>query len=138
MQAIECVGIVCFRGTEVLLIQRGKEPRKGQWSIPGGRIEPGESEVRAAHRELMEETGISAKLLGKIETIDADFAKGPYRLHDYLAVWQSGDPQAGDDAAAAEFVPLGTIEQLGMWSETVRIIQKAKVILSEIEHSKKC
>lgn len=133
-----CVGIVCFRrfphGDEVLLIKRGKAPRKGQWSIPGGRIEPGETEVEACARELMEETAITADILDKIEIIETDFGNGPYILHDYLARWTSGDPVAGDDAAHAEFVRLARISELGMWSETTRIIKKAHDIFSDNHH----
>ena len=124
-QVIDCVGIICLRGDQVLLMQRGKEPRKGQWSIPGGRIEPGETEIEAAKRELFEETSISASNYTKLEIIEADFGKGPYRLHDYVAEWQSGEPVAGDDAADAKFVPIDAIDELGIWSETVRIIKKA-------------
>jgi len=119
---IDCVGIVCLKGDQVLLIQRGTSPRKGEWSIPGGRIETGETEAQAALRELKEETAISAEILTKITALDADFEGYHYRLHDYLARWTEGDPQAGDDAAQAVFVPLNEIGKLGMWSETERII----------------
>jgi len=119
-----CVGIVCVKGDEVLLIQRGTAPRKGEWSIPGGRIEAGETEAQAAIRELTEETSVSAQLLTKITALDADFEGFHYRLHDYLARWTSGEPKAGDDADKARFVPLAEIENLGMWAETVRIIRE--------------
>jgi len=128
---INCVGIVCIRGDNVLLIKRGKPPRMGQWSIPGGRIEKGESELQAAARELFEETSIRANKFQKIETIDTDFGSGPYRLHDYAALWETGEPIAGDDAAHAQFMPLSQIEDLEMWSETVRIIRRAQALLSE-------
>jgi len=123
-ERINCVGVVCIRGEEVLLIQRGTAPRKGEWSIPGGRIEPGETEAIAALRELSEETNVSADLLTKITALDADFEGFHYRLHDYLARWTSGAPQAGDDADNAKFMPLSEIETLGMWFETVRVIQE--------------
>lgn len=135
-QAIDCVGVVCLKGDQVLLIKRGKPPRKGEWSIPGGRIEPGETEKKAALRELGEETGITAKLADKIETLDAKFEGFHYRLHDYIALWQSGHPVAADDADDACFVPLTGIETLGMWSETVRVIRKAALIIAEKDHVK--
>ena len=69
----DCVGVVCIRGDEVLLIQRGTAPRKGEWSIPGGRIETGETEAQACLRELSEETAVTAQLLTKITALDADF-----------------------------------------------------------------
>ena len=127
----DCVGIVCIRGDDVLLIQRGTAPRKGEWSIPGGRIEAGETEAQAALRELGEETNVSADLLTKITALDADFEGYHYRLHDYLARWTSGTPKAGDDADTARFIPMSKIEGLGMWSETVRVIREgyAKMVL---------
>ena len=127
----DCVGVVCIRGNDVLLIQRGTAPRKGEWSIPGGRIEAGETEAQAALRELGEETNVSAELLTKITALDADFEGYHYRLHDYLARWTSGTPKAGDDADTARFIPMSKIEGLGMWSETVRVIREgyAKMVL---------
>ena len=119
-----CVGVVCIRGDEVLLIQRGTAPRKGEWSIPGGRIEASETEAQACLRELSEETSVTAQLLTKITALDADFEGFHYRLHDYLARWTSGEPKAGDDADKARFIPLSEITSLGMWSETVRVIQE--------------
>lgn len=120
----DCVGVVCIRGEDVLLIQRGTAPRKGEWSIPGGRIEPNETEPEAALRELSEETAVQADLLTKITALDADFEGFHYRLHDYLALWTSGEPKAGDDADKAAFIPLAEIDGLGMWPETTRVIRE--------------
>ena len=133
---IDCVGIVCFRGREVLLIRRGKPPRMGEWSIPGGRIEPSESDIEAAGRELIEETNVDATIICKIETVQAVFDNVIYNLHDYAAIWEGTEPIAGDDAAHAEFVNLDKITDLGMWSETVRVIEKAHQILTEKGHFK--
>lgn len=121
-QAIACVGVVCLRGNDVLLIRRGTAPRKGDWSIPGGRIEPGETEAAAALRELSEETGVTAKLGPKLATIPANFEGKNYMLHDYVAEWVSGEPVADDDADEAMFVPLSDIGSLGMWTKTEDII----------------
>lgn len=131
IKRIDCVGVVCIRESDVLLIQRGTAPRKGEWSIPGGRIETGETESQAALRELGEETSVSANLLTKITALDADFEGFHYRLHDYLALWTSGEPKAGDDADKARFVPVSEIDKLGMWPETVRVIREgyAKMVL---------
>ena len=127
----DCVGVVCIREDNVLLIQRGTAPRKGEWSIPGGRIEAGETEAQAALRELGEETNVSADLLTKITSLNADFEGYHYRLHDYLARWTSGAPRAGDDADKAQFIPVSEIDGLGMWDETVRVIREgyAKMVL---------
>ena len=122
---VPAVGVVCLRGAEVLLIRRGKPPLEGAWSLPGGRVEWGETLEAAAIRELREETGVEAELLGLLDVVDGLF--GPdvhYVLIDY-ARWVSGEPRAGDDAAAAAFHPLDGLEPLGLWSETVRIIRLA-------------
>lgn len=122
---IDCVGVICFRGEDVLLIRRANPPRAGEWSLPGGRIEPGESERTAALRELSEETGVSAILGDKVAVIDADFEGFSYRLHDYAAVWTKGEPKGADDALDARFVAVADIDALGMWAKTNSVIRDA-------------
>ena len=125
----DCVGVICFRGEDVLLIQRGTAPRKGEWSIPGGRIEAGESERAAALRELAEETGVTAQLGDKVAEIEAEFEGYRYRLHDYAAIWSAGEPCFGDDAADARFVPPHELDALGMWPKTREVIETARASL---------
>ncbi len=122
---VPAVGVVCLRGDEVLLIRRGTPPLLGSWSLPGGRIEWGERAVDAALRELFEETGVEAELLGLVEVADGLFGERHYVLVDYAARWTAGEPRAGDDAADAAFHPLSGLETLGLWSETVRVIRLA-------------
>jgi 8-oxo-dGTP diphosphatase len=126
------VGVVCFRGEEVLLIKRGTPPRLGQWSLPGGRLEWGETTIAGALRELREETGVEAELLGLIEVVDGVFTSRTtgevtrhYVMIDYAARWRSGEPVAGDDADEARFVSLGEAAELIEWSETIRVIRDA-------------
>lgn len=123
---VPAVGIICFRGDDVLLIKRGKPPKIGEWSIPGGRIEAGETQEEAALRELFEETQIQAKLLGKVAEIDADFGTHHYTLHDYLAIYESGVLRAGDDAAHAEFISPERLANLPMWEATKDVIETAR------------
>lgn len=124
---VPCVGVVCLRGDRVLLIRRGTPPRQGEWSLPGGRIEPGERAADAALRELREETGVEAEITGLIDVIDGLFPEAGrhYVLIDYAARWLAGEPVAGDDAVEARFVALDEIETLVDWSETRRIIRLA-------------
>ncbi|MEO6339339.1 MAG: NUDIX hydrolase [Caulobacteraceae bacterium] len=122
---VPAVGVVCLRGEEVLLIRRGKPPLEGSWSLPGGRIEWGERAADAALRELREETGVEAEQLGLIDVVDGLFGERHYVLIDYAARWVSGEPKAGDDATEARFWPLAAIGGLGLWEETVRIIEAA-------------
>jgi 8-oxo-dGTP diphosphatase len=120
-----CAGVVCFRGDEVLLIRRGTAPRLGQWSIPGGRIEPGEPASIAAMRELREETGVEAGLLGLVDVVDWIDEERHYVLIDYAARWIAREPVAGDDAAEARFVPVAALQDLGLWDETLKVILQA-------------
>jgi 8-oxo-dGTP diphosphatase len=124
---VPAVGVVCLRGDSVLLIRRGKPPREGEWSLPGGRIEPGERAMDAALRELREETGVEAEITGLIDVVDGLFPEAGrhYVLIDYAARWLSGEPVAGDDALEARFVALDEVGTLIDWSETLRIIRMA-------------
>lgn len=128
-----CVGIICFRGDDVLLIRRGRPPRQGEWSIPGGKVEFGERAEDAALRELKEETGVTAQLCGLVDVIDGlfpvDAPSTHYLLCDYAARWVSGDPVAGDDAAAAQFVSPADLAEIPLWEKTWRIIEAARRIV---------
>ena len=134
---ILAVGAVIFRGDDVLLIKRGKAPHKGQWSIPGGKVERGESLATALAREVLEETGVTINILGLIEVFEAlppaqksktkknQVAKH-YVMVDYVCDWVSGDVVAGDDAKSAKFVPYPeAIERLA-WDETRRALAMAR------------
>ncbi len=125
---MQAAGVVCFRGDNVLLIRRATPPRMGEWSLPGGRLEKDEEPHIAALRELTEETGVTARLLGLIEIVDTIMGEPErlYLLHDYAAVWTGGEPSPGDDADRAEFVPFDQALERVSWSETARIIQDAR------------
>lgn len=124
---VPAVGVVCLRGEEVLLIRRGRPPKQGEWSLPGGRIEPGERALDAALRELREETGVEAEITGLIDVVDGLFPEAGrhYVLIDYAARWLAGEPAAGDDALEARFVPLDQVGGLIDWDETRRVIALA-------------
>lgn len=127
---LPAVGVVCIRDGEVLLIRRAKPPRKGEWSLPGGRIEHGERAVDAALRELREETGVEAEIVGLIDVIDGLFPGRHYVLIDYVARWVSGEPVADDDAADARFLPLAEALAAVEWDETRRVIRRAAEIIT--------
>jgi ADP-ribose pyrophosphatase YjhB (NUDIX family) len=105
-----CVGAVAVAGDRLLLVRRGREPGRGLWSVPGGRVEAGESLVEAVERELAEETGVVARcgpLLGVAERRDGDHH---YVILDYLV--EVGEAVAlvpGTDADEAAWVPLAEV-----------------------------
>jgi len=124
------VGVVVLHAGKVLLIKRGKPPRQGQWSLPGGLQEIGETVFAAARREVLEECGIAIEPLEVVEVVDAITPddQGKVRFHytlvDVLADWRSGEPVAGDDAMDAAWFDPALLDTLGMWSETPRVIRK--------------
>lgn len=123
---IPAVGIICFKGDQVLLIRRGTPPKLGQWSLPGGRIQPGETTRETAHRELCEETGVTGNIIALVDIIPATFEQTfSYLLIDYVVHWTHGDARAGDDAMDAKFVPLSELTNYQLWDVTQRVIETA-------------
>ena len=105
---VPCVGaIITDPAGRLLLIKRGHEPEAGRWSLPGGRIEPGESDQQALVREVREETGLTVTPGRLIGTVDRPQPGGRVLvIRDYAAEVTGGDLTAGDDAADARWVSL--------------------------------
>ena len=116
---------------DVLLVQRGRPPRAGEWSLPGGHLESGERPEAAACREIREETGLAARVLLLIDVVtlldhDADGRLGRhYVLIDYLALAPRAEPVAADDAAAAQWFAQDEAVSRVTWDETRRILARA-------------
>ncbi len=108
-----CVGAVAVDAEQILLIRRGRGPAQGFWSVPGGRVEAGETLAEAVVRELLEETGLEGvceSLLGWVERISDDYH---FVIFDFrVTVVTSGEPSAGSDAAEAAWVPLPQVTDL--------------------------
>ena len=125
------VGVIVFRDKEVLLVQRNKEPNKGQWSIPGGSQLLGETASEAAQRELLEETGVKVDRLFLVDVVDAIIPgvegkiKYHYTLVDYMGQWQSGESRPGDDAKEVRWCRLNQLSSYSLLEKTMNIIQKA-------------
>ena len=113
---------------ELVLIRRGREPRRGEWSIPGGRLEWGEAIHEALLREVREETGLTVEIGALIEVVDAvsrDETGNVFRhyvLIDFMARHIAGELRAGSDAAEARWVPYSALDEYALWTETRRII----------------
>jgi 8-oxo-dGTP diphosphatase len=105
---VPCVGaIITDPAGRLLLIKRGHEPEAGRWSLPGGRIEPGESDQQALVREVREETGLTVAPGRLIGTVERPQPGGRVLvIRDYAAEVTGGDLTAGDDAADARWVSL--------------------------------
>jgi 8-oxo-dGTP diphosphatase len=111
---IPCVGaIITDRSGRLLLVQRGHDPGKGLWSVPGGRVEPGETDEEAVIREVREETGLivaSGSLAGSVER--PGLAGSILVIHDYRCTVIGGYLAAGDDAAAVRWCSQAQVEAL--------------------------
>jgi 8-oxo-dGTP diphosphatase len=111
---IPCVGAVVTDGQgRLLMIKRGHEPGAGLWSIPGGRIEPGETDAEALVREMSEETGLMVEvgpLIGRVRRPGLDGAV--IDIRDYAATVTGGTLRPGDDAADARWVEAADLDSL--------------------------
>jgi len=135
------IGAVVMGPTGILLIKRGKPPRKGSWSLPGGAQKLGETVDEAARREVKEETGLEVDILGLIDVVDSirrddDGAiEFHYTLVDVAATLSGGALAAGSDASDARWFSLEEIAEMNLWSETQRIIVLAVKMRDEENHN---
>jgi 8-oxo-dGTP diphosphatase len=110
-----CVGAIVVDEDELLVIRRGRGAAQGTWSVPGGRVEPGELLAEAVVRELLEETGLEGvceDLVGWAERIDAEHH---FVILDFrVTLLERREPTAGDDAAEARWVPLADVAELNL------------------------
>ena len=127
---IPCVGAVVKDGQgRLLLIKRGHEPGAGLWSLPGGRIEPGETDAEALVREMLEETGLKVApggLLGSVKRpgLDGDVID----IRDYAATVISGTLRAGDDAADAMWASVADLGSLAVTDGLIEALTTWRVL----------
>ncbi len=129
--------IAVFREGRVLLAQRAKAPALGLWSLPGGRIEPGETLREAVLRELAEEVGVSAEVVGFVDHVEhIEFGEdGSLRAHAVIAafagLWRGGEPQVSDEAADVRWVDPHAPGELAMTRRLPEILVRAAALLPE-------
>lgn len=113
---IPCVGAVIVDSLgRLLLIKRGHEPGAGLWSLPGGRVEPGETDTAALVREMREECGLDVNpgaLAGRVRRPAGNGAV--FDIRDYLTTVAGGTLIPGDDAAEARWVPVAELGSLAL------------------------
>lgn len=125
------VGAVVFRGGDVLLIERGKPPLMGWWTLPGGLVETGERLESAVVREVLEETGLRVKpsaIAAVFERIMPDIegrTEYHYVIVDYLCELLGGTLAAASDVANAEWVPVAEMDRRRVAPGTPGVIRRA-------------
>jgi 8-oxo-dGTP diphosphatase len=126
------VGAVVIDGTKVLLVRRGQEPLKGQWSLPGGALELGETLQQGVAREVLEETGLVVVPAGIVEVLDRitpDPPTGQIRYHyvlvDFLCRVAGGSLLWGSDAEEARWVEREALQEFRLSPVTAAVIEKA-------------
>ena len=130
------IGVLAFRGEDVLLVRRGRPPRLGEWSLPGGAQRLGELAEETARRELREEASIEVGALELLAVVDAitrgDEGAGPrfhYTIIDYLGQWTGGEARPGGDVTEVAWCASADPAAYGLWPEALRVIAQARMRL---------
>jgi 8-oxo-dGTP diphosphatase len=110
-----CVGAIAVADERLLLVRRGRGPAAGEWAVPGGRVEAGETLAEAVVREVSEETGLDVvcdELIGWVERIGDEYH---FVILDFrVQMLDDRAPMAGDDAAEVAWVPLHDVAEYGL------------------------
>ena len=121
---LAAAAIVFDTADRVLLIQRGRSPARGTWSLPGGRVEPGEAPAAAALRELFEETGLRGTAAELVTVVRL----GGYEIHEHLVRAWSGDAVAHDDAAAVCWASASELDARAVSSDVREVLALARTL----------
>ena len=130
-QPLVGVGGVILDGEKVLLVRRGREPLRGEWSLPGGLVEVGEKLEEALRREIQEETGLAVRVGPMVEVLDRILRdeQGRVQFHyvlvDYLCHVASGRLEAASDASETAWVERSRLAEYNLRPETLRVIERA-------------
>lgn len=126
---IRCVGALIYDSVgRLLLIERATDPGAGRWSIPGGRVAPGETDPRAVIREVAEETGLIVTVEALCGTVTRPAPAGTFVIYDYFCAVTGGHPVAGTDAAALDWVDAATFDEL---DRTGRLVDQLAATLRD-------
>jgi mutator protein MutT len=125
------VGGIIFHNQSVLLAKRGREPSKGEWSLPGGIVELGETLIEALKREIREEVSIEVEIHGLVRLLDRiiydqdNRVRYHYVIADYWGRMTSGTPRPGSDVRSVRFVELDRLRDMKIHKEVLKTIEMA-------------
>ena len=131
---VVAVGVLIIQDDRVLLVQRARPPAVGSWTVPGGKVELGESLEEAAHRELLEETNLTATLGPIVEILDRVIRDeaGEIAYHfvilDFLGSNPRGELRAASDSLDARFVPLAELDRYVLTDGLTAVIARAQAM----------
>ena len=126
-QAASCV--IKDAAGRLLLIKRANSPQQGRWSLPGGRVEAGETLEVTAAREVAEETGLDVQIIRKLGSVNLGIDEGyNYEVHHFLAQVVAGDLKAGDDAADVGWFTPQKIERLELSTDLLKYLAPYHVL----------
>ncbi|OGO30342.1 MAG: hypothetical protein A2Z29_09785 [Chloroflexi bacterium RBG_16_56_11] len=128
------VGAVLVRGGCLLMVRRAREPGRGKWSVPGGRVELGETLAEAARREVREECSVNVEIGGVLDATDAIVLDpdGRVRYHyvlvDLKATYLDGELKARSDADACRWIPLEEVAALDIPDSLRSVLKRNSII----------
>lgn len=128
------VGVIVWRGDELLLVRRGRPPRKGEWGIPGGAQLVGETVFEAAVREVFEEAGLVIRPTSIITVVDSiwrddsDAVEYHYTIVEVSAEWVEGEAVPADDIDGALWARPEDAAQYVRWEATLSVIEQARLM----------
>lgn len=127
---IKAASACVWRGDEVLLVQRGSALGRGRWSLPGGKLEPGETTLEAAHRELFEETRVSAGLTQHVGDFTVELPELVYIISCYTGPYSGGVAAASTDASAVSWTNWQDIHRYQLAPNIIEAVAIARKLTS--------
>jgi 8-oxo-dGTP diphosphatase len=137
-EPVRAVGTVVLdaRG-RVLLVYRGRPPAAGTWTLPGGRVEAGESPEAAIVRELREETALETAIVSPLGEVTIEREGTTFRVQEYLVVpLDERDPRPGDDAADLRWAWLGELGDLGVLADAIAVVKRSLEVRRTIRYTR--
>ena len=126
------VSAAIFRDDKILLVRRARSPAKGSYSLPGGRVDFGETLHAALHREVAEETALEIEIIGLAgwsEVVPGTSGGGHYLIMSFAARWTSGEPVLNDELDDFRWLPPDALGDLKLTDGLQEVIQSARDLL---------